>query len=208
MIDVAEHPLLDLGVLVARLPCDLGSLPSPGELSSLLALQAAAPIARSEAMRVAVRELLRHGGYKPTGRGKPSSEYLVRVAEEGTLGTVNPAVDAGNIVSLHSGIPISVVDRGRLQPPLRVVLAVEGSRYVFNRSGQEIDVSGLIGLEDATGPCANAVKDSQRTKTHAETRELLCLLGAPRGFAETRRNAIAWLASLLESFGATVETIS
>ncbi len=30
-----------------------------------------------------MRKLLRHGGYKPTGRGKPASEYLVRAAGEG-----------------------------------------------------------------------------------------------------------------------------
>lgn len=204
-IDIAEHPLLDLGLLAGQLPRELGELPPAVEIASLLRVDAPAPVSRDETLRTAVRDLLRRGGYKPTGRGKPSSEYLVRAASEGALGSVNAVVDAGNVVSLHSGIPISIVDRARLSLPLGVRCAGAGSRFVFNASGQEIDVSGLVGLEDASGPCANAVKDSQRTKTHPGTRDVLCLLWAPRGFAETRGKAIAWLARLLGDLGAEVE---
>ena len=46
----------------------------------LFALEADAPLQRVEQVRQDVRDLLRHGGYKPTGRGKPASEYLVRAA--------------------------------------------------------------------------------------------------------------------------------
>jgi hypothetical protein len=45
-------------------------------------------------VRAAVRDMLRPGGCKPTGRGKPASEYLVRAASEGQLAPINLAVDA------------------------------------------------------------------------------------------------------------------
>ena len=113
-IEVQAHPQLELGTLTLRTPVELGELDSPGWLLELLRPDAESPLRRDEASRAAVRDLLRHGGYKPTGRGKPSSEYLARAAGEGTLSSINPAVDLCNAVSLHSGLPISAVDAARL----------------------------------------------------------------------------------------------
>ena len=59
-----------------------------------------------------------------------------------------------------------------------------GSTYVFNQSGQEIAVGGLLSLFDAEGPCANAVKDSQRTKTRPETTRTLSVLWSSRELGE------------------------
>ena len=86
---------------------------TPPSIIATLRSDAAAPLERNEETRAAVRDMLRHGGYKPTGRGKPASEYLVRAASEGALGSINAAVDVCNGVSLHSGFPISVVDLDR-----------------------------------------------------------------------------------------------
>ncbi len=176
MLAVTDHPHLDLGHLVAELPRPLGEVDSPGWLRAMLAVPA--PI--DDAVRAAVRDGLRGFGYKPTGRGKPASEYLARAAAEGTLASINVAVDAGNAISLASGLPISVVDLDRLAPPLSVAVAPAGASYVFNAAGQTIDVGGLPCLFDAGGPCANAVKDAQRTKTSADTRRTLCLVWGVR----------------------------
>ena len=211
MLDVDPHPLLALGAFRTRFPAPLGELASPPWLAALLRPDADAPFARDEdareALRQAVRDLLRHGGYKPTGRGKPSSEYLVRAAGEGALQPINPAVDACNATSLHSGLPISVVDLDRARPPLRVGLAEPGAAYVFNASGQEIRLDGLLSLFDADGPCANAVKDAQRTKTGAATRATLSLVWAPRTHAVLLERAVAWYRELLERLGATTEPV-
>ena len=118
-VAIAPHPLLDLATFTATLPAPLAQCPSPEWLTALLRLDAPAPLMRDEAARQAVRDLLRHGGYKPTGRGKPASEYLVRAADEGVLSSINAAVDACNAVSLHSGLPISVVDLDLTEAPLR-----------------------------------------------------------------------------------------
>ena len=90
-----------------------------------------------------------------------------------------------NAVSLHSGLPISVVDLDRAHAPFRIGVAPSGSSYVFNASGQEIDLGGLLCLFDADGPCGNAVRDAQRTKTRDETRATLSVVWGCVGF-ETR----------------------
>jgi DNA/RNA-binding domain of Phe-tRNA-synthetase-like protein len=206
-LTVDPHPHLELAAFVTVLPRPLSEVASPAWLVDLLRLDAAAPVARSEELRAAVRDVLRHGGYKPTGRGKPASEYLVRAAEEGALRSINAVVDACNAVSLHSGIPISVVDLDLAREPLRAGLAPAGVRYVFNASGQEIDVTGLLCLFDAEGPCANAVKDSQRTKTGASTRRTLSLLWGPRSIPGAAPRAAAWYRELLERVGAATADV-
>src|SRR5437868_15162779 len=73
-ISVEPHPLLRVAVFSTSFPVPLGGLTPPPALTDALRLDAPAPLHRDEAVRGAVRDLLRHGGYKPTGRGKPASE--------------------------------------------------------------------------------------------------------------------------------------
>ena len=106
------------------------------------------------------------------------------------------------MVSLHSGLPISVVDLDRARPPLSLQVALPGSRYIFNASGQEIDVGQLLCLCDADGPCANSVKDSQRTKTHAGTTRTLSIVWGTHHLPGRTAQTVAWYRSLLEAAGA------
>jgi DNA/RNA-binding domain of Phe-tRNA-synthetase-like protein len=202
-LSVDPHPSLRAAWFTTTFPAPLGTLDTPPAIRALLDADAPAPLARDEAVRAAVRDMLRVGGYKPTGRGKPASEYLVRAAGEGALGPINLAVDACNAVSLHSGFPISVVDLDRARAPFRVGVAPPGATYVFNASGQEIDLGGLLCLFDADGPCANAVRDAQRTKTRAESTRTLSVLWGCSGFEDRLRDAERWYRALLEDAGAT-----
>jgi DNA/RNA-binding domain of Phe-tRNA-synthetase-like protein len=208
MLTVEAHPLLDVVAFTTTFPGPIGELTGSDALARLLGLDAGAPMQADDAVRAAVRELLRHGGYKPTGRGKPASEYLVRAAGEGQLGSINAAVDACNAVSLHSGLPVSVVDLDRAAAPLRIAIAPPGTRYLFNASGQEIDIAGLIVLADAAGPCAGPVKDSHRTKTHAGTTRTLSVIWGTRALPGRSAAAAAWYRDLLAGLGATTEIVS
>ena len=199
------HPLLDARCFVTAFPSPLGSTSTPEPVLSLLKPGAAAPLQSSDEVRAAVRDLLRHGGYKPTGRGKPASEYLIRAVGEGALSSINLAVDVCNAVSLHSGLPISVVDLDLAAAPFRLGLAAEGTEYVFNASGQTIDVAGLLCLFDATGACANAVKDSQRTKTSPKTTRTLTVIWATGALAGRSAKTFEWYRALLTEAGAKVE---
>ena len=203
-LEVAPHPLLDLGWFVVEYPKPLGELESPSWLTELFAVDAESPLTREEEVRAAVRDLLRHGGFKPTGRSKPASEYLVKAATDEKLGSINLAVDCGNAVSLHSGLPISVVDLGKAQAPFSVAIAPAGTSYVFNASGQEIDVSGLLGFVDAAGPCANAVKDAQRTKTDASTVRTLALVWGTQAAPGRTEATVAWYRDVVARSGAKV----
>jgi len=204
MLQLDPHPSLDLRCLTVDFGRSLGELASSPELVALLAADAEAPMASSDEVRLTIRDLLRHGGFKPTGRNKPASEYLIKAAASGFLGPINLAVDLCNAVSLHSGLPISVVDLERVEGALRVGIAEQGARYVFNASGQEIDVAGLLCLYDASGPCANAVKDSQRTKTDPASSRCLYLLWGSQQLPDRAAAAAAWATRLLEAEGAGV----
>ena len=204
MIRLEPHPLLELRAFVTEFGQPLGQRGQAGWFDELCALEAQTPIQRSEDVRTAGRKLLRHGGYRPTGRGKPASEYLVRAVGEGALSSINVAVDACNVVSLASGIPISVVDLDLAREPFSVAIQPEGASYVFNATGQEIDLKGLLCLVDGDGPCANGVKDSQRTKTHAETVRTLSIVWGSNQLPEGHLDrATSWYRELLEAAGAT-----
>jgi DNA/RNA-binding domain of Phe-tRNA-synthetase-like protein len=203
MLTVDPHPLLDLRAFITDFPRPLQEMPSPAELQALLDLNTPAPLRADDAVRDAVRQLLRHGGFRPAGRSKPASEYLIKAVAEGRLTTINVAVDACNVVSLHSGLPISVVDLDRAREPFRVAVASPGASYVFNASGQTIELGGLLCLFDAEGPCANAVKDAQRTKTGSDTRRTLSLVWSSVALPGRAEQTAAWYRSLLEQHGAS-----
>jgi DNA/RNA-binding domain of Phe-tRNA-synthetase-like protein len=164
-IAIDPHPLLDLGTFVVRLAGSLAETTTPG--------WSVPSVTIDERVKTAVRDLLRHGGFKPAGRSKPASEYLAAAAADGRFPRINALVDACNLASLESGLPISLVDLDRTEGALAVRIAPAGTSYPFNPAGQVIDVSGLVCLYDAVGVTGTAVKDAQRTKTHDGTRNAL-----------------------------------
>ncbi|MFL5322136.1 MAG: phenylalanine--tRNA ligase beta subunit-related protein [Myxococcaceae bacterium] len=202
------HPLLDARAFTTTFDRRMADVPAGDAFMKFLRPDAVAPLQSSDEVRSAVRDLLRHGGYKPTGRGKPASEYLIRAVAESALSSINAGVDACNAVSFHSGLPISVVDLDRAKEPFRIGVAREGSQYVFNASGQTIDVAGLLCLFDAEGPCANAVKDSQRTKTTPDTTRTLTVIWGSTALPGRAAQAEKWYRELLESVGAKTEDVA
>lgn len=206
-IRVAAHPLLRPAAFTTRFPKALGEIPSPGWVMDLLALDAEAPVQRTEDVRLAVRNMLRHWGHKPAGRGKPAAEYLVRAVGQGALGSINVAVDICNVVSLHAGLSIALVDLDVARPPFRVDRGQEGERYVFNASGQEMELEGLVCLFDSEGPCGNPVKDAQRVKTQAGTTHTLTVIWGVAGHEAVRDAALSWYRDLLAQVGAETDPV-
>lgn len=206
---VEPHPLLDPGLFVAHFLRPFGETSTPQSIASLAEPGAQAPVASSEAVRTAVRDLLRHGGFKPSGRSKPASEYLLGAVAEGRFPRINAGVDTCNVVSLHSGLPISLVDIERLDGTLVIRIAAAATSYVFNPSGQTIDVSGLVCLFDAQGPTGTPVKDAQRTKTHDATRSTLAILWGTTALPGRTREVTRWYRELVASIeGATTEDVT
>ncbi len=191
-IAIAPHPTLEVGAFVARFArplCEVVAQLDPGVLTT---------VSVGEAVRTEIRQLLRHGGFKPAGRSKPASEYLVAAHAEGRWPRINAAVDACNLASLRSGLPISVVDLDRVVGSLEIKVSPPGTSYVFNPSGQVIDASGLIALFDAEGPSGTPVKDAQRTKTHDATRAALSIVWGSKQLGTTHE-ATSWYRQLVAS---------
>jgi hypothetical protein len=78
--------------------------------------------------------------------------------------------------------------------------------YIFNASGQTIDVGGLPCLFDAVGPCANAVKDAQRTKTGPATVRTLSLVWGTNALPDRAAEVARWYRALLAQAGARTES--
>jgi DNA/RNA-binding domain of Phe-tRNA-synthetase-like protein len=165
----------------------------PAYLAELLGrVRAAGEAFLPPGRKAAVRDMLRHGKYKPSGRSKPSSEYLLAAALEaadadgyaGAFPLVNGPVDANNAVSLEWGYPASVFDLAKTGPELLVRRGLAGESYVFNPSGQEIELEDLLVVCRRAGsgawePCGNPVKDAMATKVFEDAREAAAVVYAP-----------------------------
>lgn len=158
------------------------------DLSTLISERAAALSDDLEKVRLEARNMLRNGAYKPTGRGKPASEYLLRAAQDPeSFPRVNWPVDVCNFISLRYLMPISIWDVDAASTTDYVFrLGHPGEEYVFNTAGQIIAVQDLaVGcalLEDDSAdgtPIVNPVKDSMRTKTGPSTRHVMAAVYAP-----------------------------
>jgi DNA/RNA-binding domain of Phe-tRNA-synthetase-like protein len=197
-------PEPDVLLLRTTWPCPLSELPSPDWLLALTDPSAHAALPRpDDAVRAAVRDLLRAGGFSPSGRNKPCSEYIRAAADKREFPVINAAVDVANLAGLHGGLPTGVLDLDLLTPPLTVGFAARGARFVFNRSGQELDLSGLLCVHDGIGPCASPVKDPMRAKTRPETTTTLPVVYGTSDLPGRAEAVLGWIADLHLRLGAT-----
>lgn len=130
-----------------------------------------------ELFRQACRDMLRNGSYKPTGRAKPSSEYLLREAGRDNFPSINSVVDINNLISLRYMVPISLWDPDRAGTDHVIFrLGEEGESFEFNESGQHIDLKDLVTgfrvTDEGELAMINPVKDAMATKTIDETRNV------------------------------------
>jgi len=134
-------------------------------------------------IRTRVRRMLKHGKYRASGRGRPASEFLLRAALTGEFPLINGPVDVNNAISLISGLPGSIFDADISGRELLLRWGLPRESYVFNRSGQTIDLEDLLVVCRSTGggwePCGNPVKDAMTTKVTEKTRNVIAVLYAP-----------------------------
>ena len=163
--------------------------------------------------RKACRDMMRNGGYKPTGRGKPASEYLLRTAHEGTFPRINTLVDINNYISLKYLVPISLWDTDKAEADSWLFRPGKPEEsFVFNPSGQTLDLKDLItGFAVHNGtetPIVTPVKDCQQTKTSEETRNVAAAIYYPVHWEEqpALNNIIEEFAELLKIVSGAVES--
>jgi DNA/RNA-binding domain of Phe-tRNA-synthetase-like protein len=174
-----DHPDLRVAWVRAEpVRCEPSSPVLAAELDALQLTLRAEPARFEPAVRAAVRDVLRRGGYKPTGRGKPASEFLLGAALEARFPRINNLVDLNNLVSLRWGLPISMFDADLLGDEVSLRVGRGGESYVFNASGQSMEIAGLPVVcrgaeQEAVG---NAVKDSMQCKVHGGTRRACAVI--------------------------------
>jgi hypothetical protein len=174
----------------------LKTISAPEYLSALLErVKAAGEGFLSPARKAAVRGMLRFGAYKPSGRSKPSSEYLLGAALQDNFPLVNGPVDINNAISLEWGYPASIFDIELCGFQLLLRRGLPGESYVFNPSGQSINLEDLLCVcrEEASAwkPCGNPVKDAMATKTGDRTRGVAAVIYAPSAEPQTDLDAAA-----------------
>jgi len=178
-----ELPDLLLGVVESRsVPKGPADATLDAEILEAMASRRAGT--ETDPVKTAVRDLLRVGGYKPAGRGKPASEYLAQSAERGEFPRISHIVDALNLASLESRMPISLLDADRAMEgtdALVIRFGRAGESYVFNSTGQEIDIEGLVSVARQNGPAlGNPVKDSMMAKTMDATTHIIAFIWGTR----------------------------
>lgn len=196
-LTIEAHSLLNVYMFKTVFSKNTALNEYPEWLNNLFFHKSPAPVIANEVIRKSIRDLLRYGGYKPAGRAKPASEYLQKTVQEQGFPKINPIVDIGNIVSFHSGIPLSVIDLDLIKEPFTIRLGMENENYIFNSSGQKIDLKGLLCFCDVAGPCANPVKDSMRSKTNKETLHTITILWGTKLIDDQLKESFKWYSDLL-----------
>ena len=195
---------------MTRFAAPLAELQTPVGITDLLAPGAATPLSSSETVRArGAGSFCAPEGSSRRAAANPRRSIWSRRTRRGGFPRINAAVDACNVASLFSGLPISLVDLDRVVGELRIAVCAPGTSYVFNPSGQVIDASGLLAVFDAEGPTGTPVKDAQRTKTHDATRTTIAIVWGTTALPGRTREATAWYRELVATIpGATNEDVT
>ncbi len=179
---------LDLEIHMGVLDFDVHVAPSSEDLHTSMREAMALRIeelmgeaASSDPVIAAVRETFKKCGKDPS-RYRPSSEALTRrvIAGKG-LESINNVVDAGNITSLMTGIPVGCYDVESLSGDITLRVGKKDDAYKGIARG-DISLEGLPMLVDDNGPFGSPYSDSERTRVSEECKQLLFVvygLGIP-----------------------------
>jgi DNA/RNA-binding domain of Phe-tRNA-synthetase-like protein len=113
---------------------------------------------------------------KDPARYRGSAEALLRRVIAGKeLPLINAVVDASNLVSVESRLPIGLYDLTRVSGD--IVFRVGRAGETFKGIGKyDLNLEGLPVFCDALGPHGSPTSDSERTMVTSETRDVLALI--------------------------------
>lgn len=122
----------------------------------------------------AYREFFWQIGTDPT-KIRPSSEALIRrFLKWNTIPTINNVVDAGNVASMTTMIPIGLYDADLIDEYLQLRFASQGERFEDIMGNESILKNDQILLADKSGPIHIFLhRDSRRTMIRNTTKRVL-----------------------------------
>ncbi|QOJ79140.1 hypothetical protein IG193_01370 [Infirmifilum lucidum] len=126
-------------------------------------------------------------GIDPT-KTRPSSEALVRRVLRGEYPRINALVDAGNVASIETLVPIGIYDLEKAAPPLLLTLSKGGEVFSPLGGREELLPPGLPILVDSRGLVMHLYphRDSRLTCVLPETRLALVVGGGVPGILRDR----------------------
>ncbi|MEM1564419.1 MAG: phenylalanine--tRNA ligase beta subunit-related protein [Candidatus Bathyarchaeia archaeon] len=150
-------------------------------------------------------------GIDPT-KTRPSGEALLRrVLRGGELPTISTAVDAYNLASMKTMIPVSGFDMDTLNPPFNVRFAEEGEPFTGIGMDKPIALkSNMLVLADAKSVlCIYPHRDADQTKITMKTKNVLLVgYGAPgvtpQQLEEAVRTALEYIKTVC---GGEIQTV-
>ena len=132
-------------------------------------------------------------GIDPT-KTRPSGEALLRRVLHGDeLPRISTVVDAYNLASMKTIIPISGFDKDRLNPPFEVRFARNGETFMGIGMSKSIALTDkmLVLADQKQVLCIYPYRDSDYTKITENTRNVLVVgYGAPEISQEQLREAV------------------
>ncbi|MCD6118486.1 hypothetical protein J7K50_01465 [bacterium] len=166
-------------------------------------------------VRSKVRHMMKLGGFSPSGRNRPASEFILReIAKNRSFKYINNVVDINNYMSAKVRLPMSIFDAGRINGALVIRIGNPGEGYVFNNEGHVIDVKKLIVCceeqHDYTSiPFGSPVKDSMHTKVFPGCTDVLAVIySASALYSRTELEAICEeMCGLLAEYADSAETV-
>src|SRR5215475_1475227 len=147
-----------------------------------------AKVADQRALLEAPAILATRAGYKALGkdpaRYRGSAEALLRrlIAGKG-LPRINSVVDAINLLSVESRLPIGLYDLAHVEGAIEFRPGRAGETYK-GIGKYDLNLEGLPLFADAKGPHGSATSDSERTMVTEKTERVLAILvsfGGPNG---------------------------
>ncbi|MBZ0302587.1 MAG: lysine--tRNA ligase [Anaerolineae bacterium] len=126
----------------------------------------------------AYRELYRAFGVDP-GKRNPSAEALLRRITRGGLPTINTVVDAYNLTSAETLIPMAAYDASRLSFPVELRFARSGEvlEPLGDEAAQPIEAGELVYADQARVICLDFnYRDADYTKITLDTQDILLLV--------------------------------
>ena len=144
---------------------------------------------------------------KDPARYRGSAESLLRrvVAGKG-LPEINAVVDAINLVSVESRLPVGLYDLGHVTGDIVFRAGLAGETY--KGIGKfDLNLEGLPVFSDNAGPHGSPTSDSERTMVTAETKQVLAIIvsfGGPENLDRWTQR----LASLLQQYAAGTQMVT
>jgi DNA/RNA-binding domain of Phe-tRNA-synthetase-like protein len=150
-------------------------------------------------------------GIDPT-KTRPSGEALLRRVLNGNeLPCKSTVVDAYNLASMQTIIPISGFDRDRLSPPFKVRFAENGEEFIGIGMDKPMRLSEkmLVLTDQKQVLCIYPYRDSDGTKITMQTRSAVIIgYGAPGISREKLKEAVeTTLMYIKQVAGGEIETV-